>query len=186
MGSQVGGGCAGGRRDGRAGGGMAGRVAGGHVCLFFRVPLLASAPVTAPYSIVPLLLKCSVGSGPTCHLAAATPSLAGVVLHAPFLSGDHNIWLHFYLLSALAVCIGSLNCTLCSCWRHAHMLLVLQLRSSAADAVGQRPAPSFANFIAGTRERNLGWPRWPSAPNSQCCWLFLLLILLPPSQACGC
>lgn len=54
MGSQVGGGCAGGRRDGRAGGGMAGRVAGGHVCLFFRVPLLASAPVTAPYSIVPL------------------------------------------------------------------------------------------------------------------------------------
>ncbi|KAL4421927.1 hypothetical protein ABPG77_005211 [Micractinium sp. CCAP 211/92] len=29
----------------------------------------------------------SVGSGPTCHLAAQLPQLAGVVLHAPFLSG---------------------------------------------------------------------------------------------------
>lgn len=29
----------------------------------------------------------SVGSGPTCHLAARTPGLAGVVLHSGFLSG---------------------------------------------------------------------------------------------------
>jgi pimeloyl-ACP methyl ester carboxylesterase len=29
----------------------------------------------------------SVGSGPTCHLAAQLPTLAGVVLHAPFCSG---------------------------------------------------------------------------------------------------
>lgn len=29
----------------------------------------------------------SVGSGPTCHLAAQLPQLGGVLLHAPFLSG---------------------------------------------------------------------------------------------------
>lgn len=40
----------------------------------------------------------SVGSGPTSHLAAATPSLAGVVLHAPFLSGMRVLnpgWRHW-------------------------------------------------------------------------------------------
>jgi dienelactone hydrolase len=30
----------------------------------------------------------SVGSGPTCHLAAAHPGVAGVVLHSAFLSGE--------------------------------------------------------------------------------------------------
>ena len=29
----------------------------------------------------------SVGSGPTCHLAAKTPDLAGVVLHSALASG---------------------------------------------------------------------------------------------------
>jgi hypothetical protein len=36
---------------------------------------------------IALPLACAVGSGPTCHLAPQLPSLAGVVLHAPFLSG---------------------------------------------------------------------------------------------------
>ena len=30
----------------------------------------------------------SVGSGPTCHLAARTPKLGGVVLHSPLATGD--------------------------------------------------------------------------------------------------
>ena len=30
----------------------------------------------------------SVGSGPTCHLAAKTPDLAGVVLHSALASGE--------------------------------------------------------------------------------------------------
>ena len=37
----------------------------------------------------------SVGSGPTCHLAAALGSQAapaGIVLHSPFLSGEQGPW----------------------------------------------------------------------------------------------
>ncbi len=30
----------------------------------------------------------SVGSGPTCHLAAKTPKLGGVVLHSPLATGE--------------------------------------------------------------------------------------------------
>jgi len=30
----------------------------------------------------------SVGSGPSCHLAAKTPRLAGVILHSPLATGD--------------------------------------------------------------------------------------------------
>lgn len=54
-------------------------------------PLRAAclASIAANDKVLRILLPfcLAVGSGPTSHLAAATPSLAGVVLHAPFLSG---------------------------------------------------------------------------------------------------
>ena len=39
----------------------------------------------------------SVGSGPTCHLAAKTPDLAGVVLHSALASGEPPSGLRFRL-----------------------------------------------------------------------------------------
>jgi hypothetical protein len=53
----------------------------------FHAPVLEARKVKVANHPPTFFCVCAVGSGPTCHLAAQLPTLAGVVLHAPFCSG---------------------------------------------------------------------------------------------------